>query len=105
MANSCFLSCFGLLKDAESIILGCLESFVLLATILRTFHELIEPFDLVIVGQAPYRWVNIIELVDYGVMCAFLEAFFELIFGQSFVVFDCKLVFLDLVVKVETSVT
>lgn len=93
-----------MLKDAESIILGCPEIICLLATILCALHELFDPFDFVIVGQAPYRWVHIIKLVNYGVMRALLEALFELVLSQGFVVFDCKLVLLNLVVKIGSSI-
>jgi len=105
MMHSLLFSSLSLLNNAESVILGSLKSFVLLASLLTSLEEQIETLNLIVVGHPPHRGVRIVVLIDGGVVCALLEPFLELILSLSLVVLNSELVLFHFRVQVKPSVS
>lgn len=100
-----FLTFLGLVNDTKSVILGCIQSLVLLATFCSPLVELVEAFDLRVLGRvAPDTLARILKLVDLGLARTLLVALVVLVLLLLFVVLQSVLALAHLVVKIVITV-
>jgi hypothetical protein len=100
-----FLTFLGLVNDTKSVILGCIQSLVLLATFCSPLVELVEAFDLGVLRRvAPDTLARILKLVDLGLARTLLVALVVLVLLLLFVVLQSVLTLAHLVVKIVITV-
>lgn len=100
-----FLTFLGLVNDTKSVILGCIQSLVLLTTFCSPLVELVEAFDLGVLRRvAPDTLARILKLVDLGLARTLLVALVVLVLLLLFVVLQSVLALAHLVVKIVITV-